>query len=175
MCCVGNDGGALTNENGEITSHLQGMFYRTIRMMDNGIKPVYVFDGKPPEMKGGELEKRSAIRQKAREDLKEAKESENRADEQKYEKRLVHVSKEQNQEAIRLLRLMGVPVVEAPSEAEAQCSALCAAGLSHSFFLSSFLSLVTLVDSTLILIRVVFLIRSLPILYIYIYIYIYTV
>ena len=32
-----------------------GLFYRTIRMIDNGIKPVYVFDGKPPEMKSGEV------------------------------------------------------------------------------------------------------------------------
>ena len=32
-----------------------GMFYRTIRMMENGIKPVYVFDGKPPDMKSGEV------------------------------------------------------------------------------------------------------------------------
>lgn len=31
------------------------MFYRTIRMVENGIKPVYVFDGKPPDMKSGEV------------------------------------------------------------------------------------------------------------------------
>ena len=59
----------MTNEAGETTSHLMGMFYRTIRcscfwtylilngvifrMVDNGIKPVYVFDGKPPQMKAG--------------------------------------------------------------------------------------------------------------------------
>ena len=38
-----------------LSSHLMGMFYRTIRMMENGIKPVYVFDGKPPELKGKEV------------------------------------------------------------------------------------------------------------------------
>jgi len=31
------------------------MFYRTIRMLDSGLKPVFVFDGKPPELKGGEV------------------------------------------------------------------------------------------------------------------------
>jgi flap endonuclease-1 len=41
-----------------IHSHLQGMFYRTIRLISNGIKPVYVFDGKPPTLKSGELAKR---------------------------------------------------------------------------------------------------------------------
>ena len=55
----------LTDENGETTSHLMGTFYRTIRMVDNGIKPVYVFDGKPPTMKSGELEKRTEKRAEA--------------------------------------------------------------------------------------------------------------
>ena len=50
---------------GEVTSHIQGMFNRTIKMMTCGIKPVYVFDGKPPQLKGGELAKRMARRAKA--------------------------------------------------------------------------------------------------------------
>ena len=41
------------NESGDVTSHLMGFFYRTIRMVDHGIKPCYIFDGKPPELKGG--------------------------------------------------------------------------------------------------------------------------
>lgn len=56
------DGGQLTNEAGETTSHLMGMFYRTLRMIDNGIKPCYVFDGKPPDLKSHELTKRSSRR-----------------------------------------------------------------------------------------------------------------
>ena len=52
LIAVRQDGCAmLTTEDGSTTSHLMGMFYRTIRMVDNGIKPVYVFDGKPPTMK----------------------------------------------------------------------------------------------------------------------------
>jgi len=47
------DGEVLQNEAGETTSHLMGFFYRTIRMVENGIKPCYVFDGKPPELKSG--------------------------------------------------------------------------------------------------------------------------
>ena len=50
----------LTNEAGEVTSHVQGMFNRTIKMMEGGLKPCYVFDGKPPNMKSGELAKRLA-------------------------------------------------------------------------------------------------------------------
>ena len=47
------DGEMLTNDAGETTSHLMGFFYRTIRIVENGIKPAYVFDGKPPELKSG--------------------------------------------------------------------------------------------------------------------------
>jgi len=47
------DGEMLTNDAGETTSHLMGFFYRTIRIVENGIKPAYVFDGKPPSLKQG--------------------------------------------------------------------------------------------------------------------------
>lgn len=120
----GPEGEVLTNDAGEVTSHLQGMFYRTIAMLDKGIKPVFVFDGKPPQLKGGELEKRTAKRAEAEADLKEAEEAENQEDVNKYKKRLVKVTKEHNQETRHLLGLMGVPIVEAPSEAEAQCAVM---------------------------------------------------
>ena len=56
------DGELLTNDAGETTSHLMGLFYRTIRIVENGIKPVYVFDGKPPEMKKGVVSKLSPVK-----------------------------------------------------------------------------------------------------------------
>ena len=62
LIAVRQNGQVLATESGETTSHLMGMFYRTIRMVENGIKPVFVFDGKPPEMKSGELEKRTERR-----------------------------------------------------------------------------------------------------------------
>lgn len=55
LIAVRSEGNVLMSEMGETTSHLMGMFYRTIRMLENGIKPVYVFDGKPPELKTHEV------------------------------------------------------------------------------------------------------------------------
>ncbi|EYC19681.1 hypothetical protein Y032_0023g663 [Ancylostoma ceylanicum] len=124
LIAVRQDGSQLQSESGETTSHLMGMFYRTIRMIDNGVKPCYVFDGKPPDMKSGELEKRSEKRAEAEKALTEAKERGDTEAVDKFERRLVKVTKEQNADVKRLLGLMGVPVVEAPCEAEAQCAAL---------------------------------------------------
>lgn len=75
LIAVRSDGSQLTNADGETTSHLMGTFYRTIRLVENGIKPVYVFDGKPPELKSGELSKREGRREEAQKALAAAEEA----------------------------------------------------------------------------------------------------
>ncbi|KAK9084466.1 hypothetical protein Scep_030937 [Stephania cephalantha] len=122
----------LTNEAGEVTSHLQGMFSRTIRLLEAGLKPLYVFDGKPPDLKKQELAKRFSKRTDATEDLAEAIETGDKEDIEKFSKRTVKVTKQHNEDCKKLLRLMGVPVIEAPSEAEAECAALCKSGVVYA-------------------------------------------
>ena len=122
------DGQQLMNESGETTSHIMGMFYRTLRMVDNGIKPLYVFDGAPPKLKSGELAKRVARKAEAHQDHEEAKETGTAEEVEKFARRTVRVTKEHNDECKRLLKLMGVPYIVAPTEAEAQCAVLARAG-----------------------------------------------
>ncbi|CAG4939012.1 unnamed protein product [Colias eurytheme] len=128
LIAVRSEGAQLTSVDGETTSHLMGTFYRTIRLVENGIKPVYVFDGKPPEMKSHQLNKRAERREEAEKELQKATEAGDQASMEKFNRRLVKVTKQHGEEARELLKLMGVPVVEAPCEAEAQCAAMVKAG-----------------------------------------------
>ncbi|XP_023245415.1 flap endonuclease 1 [Copidosoma floridanum] len=128
LIAVRSEGAQLTSVDGETTSHLMGTFYRTIRLVENGIKPVYVFDGKPPTMKGGELAKRAERREEAQKQLQAAEEAGNLEDVDKFNRRLVKVTKHHAEEAKQLLTLMGIPYIDAPCEAEAQCAAMVKAG-----------------------------------------------
>ena len=97
-------------------------------MMELGIKPVYVFDGKAPELKSVELAAREEKKQQAEVELKAALESGDAEEIRKASHRSVRVTQQMNADVQELLRLLGCPVVLAPCEAEASCAALCQAG-----------------------------------------------
>ncbi len=122
------DGTPLMNNKGQVTSHLSGLFYRTINLMQMGIKPVFVFDGKSPELKAAEHEEREARKKEAQELYEKAKKKGIEGDMYKYSKQMLRLSDDMIKDSKKLLQDMGLPVIQAPSEGEAQCAYLAAKG-----------------------------------------------
>lgn len=119
------DGAPLMDRHGHITSHLVGLFSRTANLIEKGLKPAFVFDGKPPALKWREIERRKAVKSKAAEKYEEAKEHEDEESMLKYSRQISRLTPEMLQEAKELISAMGLPVIQAPSEAEAQASYIC--------------------------------------------------
>ena len=126
------DGTPLIDSQGKITSHLSGIFYRTINLMENGIIPIYVFDGKPPELKSAELQRRKKIKEEAEKKLEKAKEEGKTTELKKYSQMATRLTNEMADEGKKLLKSMGIPIVEAPSEGEAESAYINAIGLSFA-------------------------------------------
>ena len=119
------DGTPLMDSSKRITSHLSGLFYRNMNLMAQGIKLVYAFDGKPPELKGATNKARIASKDEARRKYDEAKESKDIEGMARYARQTTHLTGEMIEESKELLAALGIPVVQAPSEGEAQAAYLC--------------------------------------------------
>ena len=122
------DGTPLMDSKGNITSHLSGLFYRNINLLTEGIKPVYVFDGKPPKLKEAELKKRKENKLLAEGKFEAAKASGDKEGMEKYSGRFVKITDEIIKESKELLVAMGIPVIQAPGEGEAEAAALAETG-----------------------------------------------
>lgn len=118
------DGTPLQDSKGRISSHLSGLFYRNINLLQLGIKPVYVFDGKPSELKYWEIKKRKERKDEAKERYEEAKKEEDVESMRKYSSQFVKITPEILSDSKALLRAMGIPVIEANGEGEAEASFL---------------------------------------------------
>jgi len=122
VIAIRNSGADLTNNKGEITSHILGLFNKTINFLEKGIIPIYVFDGKPPELKRKVIDARKQVKKKAIEKLQNVK---TEAEKIKYLKRSVYITSKQLDQCRELLRLMGIPYVDAPEEADSELAYLC--------------------------------------------------
>ncbi|MDK2849920.1 MAG: flap endonuclease [Candidatus Woesearchaeota archaeon] len=126
------DGTPLMDSKGRITSHLSGLFFRTANFLAEGLKPVYVFDGKSPELKLKEQERRRKEKEKAKEALLLAQEEERIEDYKKYAMRTASLTQEMVEQSKQLLEAMGVPYIQALSEGEAQAAFLVKKGLAYA-------------------------------------------
>lgn len=116
----GADGAPLMDSHGNVTSHLTGLFYRTTNLLQREIKPVFVFDGEPSELKTETLAKRREIRTEAQEKHKEALKKGELEEARKYGARALKLTEDMVEEAKELIGFMGLPSIQAPSEGEAQ-------------------------------------------------------
>lgn len=126
------DGTPLMDFKGRVTAHLSGLFYRNARLLENGIKPLYVFDGKAPAFKGATQEVRAYAKAEAEKKWKAALEREDLAEAKKYAQATSKLTREMVEESKQLLHAMGIPTLQAPSEGEAQASWLVQQGLAHA-------------------------------------------
>lgn len=128
----GRDGTPLMDSLGRITSHLSGVFYRTAKLLEAGIRPVYVFDGEPHPLKAATIADRREARSKAAEKWKAALEAGEEAEARKYAQASSRVTNDILDDSKKLLDAMGVPWVHAPGEGEAQAAYMCAKGNAYA-------------------------------------------
>jgi len=123
------DGRPLEDSNGRVTSHLNGMAFRTTRLIaDYDIRPVFVFDGPPPELKREEIRKRREAREKSTREYEAAVAAGDTATAWSKVVMTSRLTRPMVEEAKSLLTMLGIPWVQAPSEGEAQASFLARRG-----------------------------------------------
>ncbi len=124
-----HDGTPLQDSQGRITSHLNGLVFRTTRLIaDYEIRPVFVFDGAPPDLKWAEITKRREAREKSQREYHAAISSGDTAKAWSKAVMTSRLTRSMVEEAKTLLGLLGIPWVQAPSEGEAQAAFLARRG-----------------------------------------------
>jgi flap endonuclease-1 len=122
------DGHLFSDPQGRVTSHLIGAFYRTSSLLGEGVLPIWVFDGKPPERKTGTIRQRIALKERAEEAWQQALAAGDLETARRKAAQTSRLTRPMVDELIALLRALGVPSVLAPGEGEAQAAVMTARG-----------------------------------------------
>jgi flap endonuclease-1 len=122
------DGTPLMDQHGRITSHFSGILFRAASFLEKGIEALFVFDGKPTALKQATIDERRKIRDTAGEKWKEALERGDEEEAYKQARSSTRVDTTIIETSKELLGLMGIPIVQAPGEGEAQASYMVAKG-----------------------------------------------
>jgi flap endonuclease-1 len=128
----GPTGELLTNAQGDVTSHLSGLFYRNINLLTDNIKLIYIFDGKPNLLKSKEIERRRQIKHEAFEKYQEAMTEGRFEDARKYSQATSILTEKMVEESKKILTLLGIPYVQAPSEGEAAAAYITNQGIAFT-------------------------------------------
>ena len=122
------DGTPLKDSTGKVTSHLSGLLYRTSSLVEMGIKPIYVFDGVPPVLKEVEIQRRRQVKVHATVKYEQALAKGKTEEARMYAQATSSMKDYMEEDSKKLLSLMGLPWVQAPSEGEAQAAHLTKRG-----------------------------------------------
>ena len=113
------------NSDGKITNHLSGLFYKIVQYLSLNIELIFIFDGKPPDIKSDTIYERKKKSNEAKEKMENAVTKEEK---DKYEKASLRLTKEMVNDVKKLLNLMGVSYIHPDGEGEAYASELCRIG-----------------------------------------------
>ena len=116
------DGTPLKDSTGKVTSHLSGLLYRTSNLVEMGIKPIYVFDGVPPVLKAAEIQRRREVKMEAAIHYEKAVAKGDMVKARMFAQATTSMKDYMKEDAKRILDLMGLPWIQAPSEGEAQAA-----------------------------------------------------
>jgi flap endonuclease-1 len=123
------DGRSFTDATGHVTSHLVGLLMRTTRLIsDYNIRPVFIFDGKPPELKMNTLKTRRDYREMAHKEWEAAIVKRDYSTAWSKAVRMNSLTQPMISDAKKVLELLGIPIVQAPSEGEAQAAKMAIKG-----------------------------------------------
>lgn len=122
---VRSNGDYLRNNDDKIVSHIVGIYYKTIQYLSLGIKPIYIFDGKPPKEKNECIQMRN---KKAYESKEKIKDTTDKKEIEKLEKSSIRITKNHIDDLKILFNFMGVSYIHPDGEAEAYAGELCRIG-----------------------------------------------
>ena len=108
------------NKNGKIIAHLFAAFFKTLSLLKYGIFPIWNKDGKPPDIKNDIINERRSSKDKAQKKISSCS---SESEKIKLEKRIFTITSNQIEEVTHLFSLMGIPFIDSPTEADAQCAA----------------------------------------------------
>jgi flap endonuclease-1 len=122
------DGQLFCDPEGRVTSHLIGVFYRTTSLLRQGVLPLWVFDGKPPERKAGTIRQRIVAKEKAEEQYQQALAAGDLETARRKAAQTSRLTRPMVEELMQLLAALGVPAFQAPGEGEAQAAYMAQQG-----------------------------------------------
>ena len=114
------DGTPLKDYQGNVTSHLSGLFYRSINFLEHNIRPIYVFDGEPSELKLDTIRERRKVKEEAEKKMIKAQDAGDFREAKKFAQFTSKLDSNMLEESKKLIAFMGIPIVQASSEGEAQ-------------------------------------------------------